>query len=802
MKTPEPDNDAAQGIKIDSDNSSTDKTQKPFNPLMDWRFWRLEFTRNDMNVLPNGNHNFSPLEYWYPGAVLSNPDNGGFSALEPVTLAIHGESTKWLRYHLNSLDITNPEDPGRPFIYLPIDLWTSYETLSPLYSYTHNFGLNWKIQQNENDDQMLYGAIAGFLGGDTWIPANSMDREPAQSWGASYKRRSMAPSPEGGISSGFSGINRLPARVFYEGISHQRTFTTLNGYESGNRNTIYLGQNITENLNSSVLYQHLDRDHFGIETGNKDDKTLHGGSDSVLFTMASIDPEHEKFSYGVNAGYAHKKYSQNNKNPVVLDLEDEIVYGKIPEPSESHTWFAANNLNFNKITRMWIFDVSAFSRMRVEGVHKKNLYVNNITAHTFNHVAYDVTIYDNNDVYSQYLIRENPEIQFTKQWQSIQLEITAGGLFESGFSSGKYLLTRFDPTAGIKLFSNPGNKWEVYTGIQHDAIPVSSDELMFLNPDSPSGGRYSWTDSNGNGIPEAAERGTLYNKTGGKYHTLSKNMKYPTRDELYFGIAHNFSKKWRAMISVQGKRYTNLYNVEFDPSVNSGYSEIARGDVAGGVLYNRSLNAMGKELYMLTNSTHDGYHAGIEIQLLKKNDEKDPWFAQLGLGTYYSQAYTISGNGPDYNDMGRFAESSADPNKQLHNLAVTDGERGYLINILFGFNAGPLTLANTVRYRDGEPFGHMVIAQGLNQGPVIIQNQNRSQPPDGVPRYTFALTWDVRLALKLPVGKTSTTLSFDVYNLLDSRSELYEYTLPNERYRDPIETVTGRSYRLMLHMYW
>jgi|GEM_PF-1799557 len=774
--------------------------ENKFIPLADWRFWSLEFTRNDINILPNGNHNFSPLEYWFPGAILSNPDNGGFAALEPVTLAIHGESVKWLRFRLNGLDITNPEDPGRPLVYLPVDLWSSYRVLSPLYSYNKDFGLNWATRQ-EKSGLMVFGGIAGFLGGVPLVPPKFMDREPAQDWGANEKRRSMAMSPEGGISASFAGLNQLPATVFFEGISQRRTFTTLDGYETGNRYTVYLGQDVDEKYAASVFYQHLDRNHFGIETGNSDDKSLHGGTDSLLLTLAAINPD-AKFSYGVNAGYGHKKYEQNNPHPTVLDLEDEIVYGKIPEPSESHSWFVTNNLDFNKIHQLWIFDVDVFSRVRLEGLHRQNLYPENRIAHSFNKVASDIIVYDSNPMYSQYLARVNPGAKLTAHWQTLNLEISAGALLESGFSARRYLLTRIDPVAGIKLFSNPGNPWEIYTGYQHDAIPVSNDELTFLNPDSASGARYSWTDTNSNGIPEAFETGTMYNRTGGKYHTLAKNMKFPTRDELYLGVIRNFSPKWRAMFSVQGKLYGNLYDVVFDPSVNSGYSAISRPDMAGGVLYNRDISAMGNELYQLTNRADNGYFAGVEIQVLKKNDKDDPWFVQLGLGAYYSEAHTIAGNSPDYNDMGQFAESGADPNKRLNTLAVTDSNRGYLVNLLLGFHSGPFSLANSLRYRDGQPLGHMVVAQGLTQGPTIVQNQNRADPPNGTPRYTFAMTWDIRLTLQVPAQKFNTSFSLDVYNVLDSRTELYEYTLPNERYRDPVETVTGRSYRLLVHMRW
>ncbi|MDH4199064.1 MAG: hypothetical protein OEV66_01670 [Spirochaetia bacterium] len=783
-----------------SGENNTSPEEEKFVSVAGWRLWNIEFTRNDMNVLPNGNHNFFPLEYWAPNAILSNPDVGGFSLMEPVTLSIEGESVKWLRFHLNSLDISDPLDPGRPFIYMPIDLWSTYRILSPLYSYTSNSGLNWDIENNKTGGGMANVGAAGYMGGGSWVPDFFQD-DPAQNRGAPSKVRAMAPSPEGSVGASFKGINNLPGQIFYEGIAQRRTFVLLNGYETANRNTVYMGQNLSESLDISGIYQHLDRDHYGIETGNTDTNTLTGGTDSFLLTLSPIMPEKQKFSWGLNAGYGFKKYTQNNPDPMVYSMINEIVYGKMPLPMQSHTGFFTNNLNFNEIAKLWIFDVSAYSRFRFEAVQEQLLLKNNMTAQTCNNSPADITIYNSSGPYTQYLVRLNPEVKLERQWESWNLTLSGGGLMESGFASKQYLLTRLDPTAAIKLSSKRGSPWEIYTGLQHDAIPLSEQELAFLNPGSPSGARYSWND-NGDGIPQSGENGTLYNVTGGKYHTLSKSMKYPARDELYLGIANNFSKNWSAALTLHGKYYTNLYFVGFDPSVDSGYNLISSPEVTDGRLYNRSPSAFGHELYMLTNSANPGYYASIEIQILKKNDRKDPWFFQISTEACYAQAYTIPGNGPEYNDMGQYAESSANPNKQKNTLAITDGERAYLVNILFGFNLGPFSIANTMRYRDGQPWGSMLVPAGLSDGPVIVQDQNRASPPYGTPRYTYALTWDVKFRYELAGEKQKTALTFDVYNLLDSRTELYEFTYNEQNRRLPLESTTGRSFRIMLHMQW
>jgi hypothetical protein len=774
-----------------------------YDSVVDWKLWEIHFTQKDISVLPNGNHNFYLLEYWYPGVVLSNPDNGGFSILEPVTISIHGESVEWNRYRLNSLDITNPADPGRPLIYIPIDLWNKFSVLSPLHSYTNDFGFNWNIAPPKNHGGV--GAVGGtaFVGGDTWVTPESMDREPAQLWGAYEARRSMEQNGDYVLGTRYMAIPELPGYIFYEGIHQKRSFPLLDGTDTGNRNTVYLAQNINPEMTFSAIFQHIDRDHFGIETGNPDEYSLHGKSNAVLLTINPENPENKKFSYAFNTGFLASKFEQNNNQPLTVDLVDEVLYGKIPEPKDTKTWFVGNNLNFNDIGSIWIFDFSVFSRIRVEGMHEQNLYPGDMIARTYNGLPYDVTFYSSNSEYSQYLTRLNPEALFEKKWDNIQLDIRAGLFLENGFSGSEYLLTRFDPTGSIKLASKPGSKWEVFTGIQHDAIPVSSSELTFLNSQSPSGGRYVWNDANGDGIPQASETGNIYNTTGGSYHTLSEDLKFPTRDEVYFGILHNFSEKWHAMLSIHGKLYSNMYIVDFDPAMgDSGYEEINRPDINGGILYNRDVSAMGDEIYMLSNTGKDGYFASAEIQILKKNRPRDPWFMQFSAGAYYAQAYTIPGIGPDYNDMGQFAESSADPNKRLNTLAITDSERGYVVSILLGFNLGPFSIANTLRYRDGQPFGYMTIAEGLTQGPTIIQGGERSNPPNGMPRFTFAMTWDIRLRYIIQNSDTKIAISLDIFNVLDSRTEIYEYTLLDEQYRDSVESVTGRTARIMMHMYW
>jgi hypothetical protein len=297
--------------------------------------------------------------------------------------------------------------------------------------------------------------------------------------------------------------------------------------------------------------------------------------------------------------------------------------------------------------------------------------------------------------------------------------------------------------------------------------------------------------------------GNIYNTTGGQYHRVDPALELPSKNEFYLGLKSPFANLWETTFSIHGKQHVNLLTVKYAPDFDAGISEVSRSDISTGIGFNRDASSAGKEHYILTNQSEPAYYAGMEIQLLKKESADSKWFINFTIGAYLQQAKTVIGNGPDYNDIGQISESSADPNKQINTLARTDFDRAYVIHFLFGFHPFKnMSVSNILRYRDGEPFGQIYIVEGLNQGPTIIQNQERSQPPLGMPRFTFFTSWDIRLLYKVPVLSGKINISFDIFNVLNLHTELSENTFYGEAWRDPLESSMERSFKIALGYTW
>ncbi|MDH5717234.1 MAG: hypothetical protein OEZ22_06315 [Spirochaetia bacterium] len=768
---------------------------------VNWSLINPIFSPETFEMLPNTSHFGSFLEYVYPGAILSNPDTAGFSLLEPVTINTHGESVKWQKYYINSMNISNPGMPGKPLIYMPEHLFNSFQVNSQLRSYRKDHGYNWQVNTAQEKSGKLYLSNPGHIGGPTWMPSE-FDREPAQEWGAAEKTRRFGPSLETAFDYSFEGINEKKARIFYESIYHNRTFLNLDDYENGYRNTLYFSHQLSENKDMALYYQNIQRDHYGIETGHNDENSLKENSNALLIQFYKPKDSNQNNYYLFSAGFIQNDLTQNSKDSMVIDLFEKALFYKNLTPETKNSWFSEFHYNLLDFNKLLSFALSSENSLRIEGSHVKQTFNNNILARTYYGQPLDITIFETNNPYHQEIIKLYSSIILEQKFKKADIQLTAGLQSETAFSNFNFSIFRIEPNASLSLNYFLTKNLHLFSGLQHDAIPLTLEEVSFLNKKSLSGARYNWND-NGNDVPEKNEAGNVLSKTGGLYHVKNNNLSYPSREEIYTGISYDFLKYWRYFFSVHAKRFTGLYFVDYDSSVNSGYSKITRSDSEIGYLYNRDINSFGNEIFQLTNSSENGYYAAAETQILKKYDSNSPWFIQISIGGYYAQAKTIMGNGYDYNDMGQFDESSANKNKQLNTLARVDFDRGYTGHLLFGAKFFKQFLwSNILRYRDGQPFGELLIVEGLTEGPVLIQNKNRSNPPVGMPRFTYALSWDVRLAYDHVFKDKEFTVSLDIYNLLDSRAELYEYTLSSEKYRDALETGGRRSYRLNMSYKW
>ncbi len=773
-------------------------------PVAVWNFQNLAFTGNDIARLPNGGHTFSLLESWYSGAILSNPDTGGFSLVEPHDISLHGESNRWQRYRYNNHDLSDPGHPGRPFIDLPVRFWNTFSIHSPLSLYLHEQGYQWNFHPLNDGRTFLALANPGHLGGDSWIPVGFSDREPSTAWGASPERRKFGPSVEGSAGYAFSGIGGNPAMAMYELDRHTRTFMKLSGYEEAYRQTFLYSQSLPSGQ-FDFMYQGSERDQAGIETSQDPSLALAGGYHALFAGYEAANQDHE---LSLNLGYRFDRYLQKKDSPMVWDLYDEILYRNPHRPYEQTATFFGARYQKNNLASFSQGAINGIIYTRIERVAAKSLYQDNLLARTYLGSPADMTVFENSAPYAHDMVRLSPTGEYIAGISGGSMQIRGGVQYE-GFlpespESKKNRFGLLAPVASVRLEKNLG-KWNLYTGAQSDAIPLTNDVAVFANASAPTGTRYFWNDD-GDLIPEANETGGLINRTGGAFHRVDENLKPARRNEIYLGTGKPIANLWSIAFSAHLKHFQNLYTIVYDPEMgyaNGGYSRVNRPDTREGYAYNRDPAAAGHELYLLTNRTEPGLYANLELQILKMESVSSHWFVNFIAGAYYGQAETIIGNGPDYNDMGRISESSADPNKQINQLARIDFDRSYVGHVIAGWRPfDGFVWSNLIRYRDGEPFGQMMALEGLSQGPVIVQNQNRSEPPDGMPRFTYYFCWDMRFSYHKPVSGGRLESFFDIYNLIDSRSELYEYSIAGEQFRDSVETRGGRTYRAMISYYW
>lgn len=105
-------------------------------------------------------------------------------------------------------------------------------------------------------------------------------------------------------------------------------------------------------------------------------------------------------------------------------------------------------------------------------------------------------------------------------------------------------------------------------------------------------------------------------------------------------------------------------------------------------------------------------------------------------------------------------------------------------------------MTNVLRYRDGEAMAGYQVVTGLAQGPIIVPTEERGGGLSGVGRHTYSFAWDLRLRYDAVLFGNKAWAFLDVYNLLNSRTELAEYPMVGTAYRDPVEQGIQRSMRL------
>ena len=629
--------------------------------------------------------------------------------------------------------------------------------------------------------------------------ARTFDREPVQDWGAPEFRRHFSPGYEWNLGYSFSGLLAKPALVSLEFISHNRNFINSPDTENNTRISSFFMQEFSQNDALFLIYQGRLNEYEGIENRQSSENLLSSQKHHFILgydSHTSSGKHTWEYHLGFGLGFENAPLKDND---FYTDLKDEVINpAPLRLPGKSITFFIDSRIERNNLHLLKEFPNTRLhirSPIRFEFLQQSKPLGSFKIVRTLDAIPLDVFIFDKDTESFNSLLRARPSL--ISEWEVKKLEIVLDFslLSEQILNSSKKNLFRASLASSLKLVydTNPG-KLRLFLGLGHKPIPMGLSESQFLNSDSESGARFRWTDQNQDGLFQENERGGILERRGSKYNNKDKNLKHPVLEEAYLGADYRFLKKYKAVINIATRWIRNLYWVNYPKDFDSGYVRVSRQDTHSGFLYNRVPGSYGQENYILTNRDKDSTYLALEIQLIKEAISSW-WFVNITLGGYLHLTYNLAGNGTRQNDIGFYSQESADPNQNLALSGRSHYDRGYMANFIFGFYlTRGLSLTNTIRYRDGVPFGEYIIAYGLSQGPIAVMNGERANYLEGVGRYTFYLNWDIRIRYEFK----NFEIFLDIYNFLDSRTETLEDPFEGETFRDPLDSTIPRSFKFTI----
>ena len=762
---------------------------------------KVTFKDHDVLHLPAGSNTGSLLEHWYISSVVANQEKGGFSTTEDLILNTHGSSLRWQKYWLHDMDISDPLNEGQAFIDIPFKAWSEFN-IRPLAShYGDQGGYQWRIMPGSISDKQeglkTDVSIVSHLGGPTFMVPRTFDREPSQAWGAPEFRRHFSPSYELSLGYPFPGLFSRPAFGFVEFLSHNRNFINIgNGTENNFRVSLLMAQELPQKAIFFLAYQGRLNEYLGVEDRHISENLLSSQRHHLVLAYdSSIDPIRDDWEYHVGFGLGFEGAKKKGDH-FHTDLRNEIINpAPIRLPDQSTVFFIDSRVERNDLFYFKEFlstKIHIRSPIRFELVGQEKEIESFRVIRTLDTIPLDVLIFDKDVKTLDTLFRLRPSLVSESEVKDVEIILDISLLYEQIINSSKTTLFRASPASSLKLNYNiKATDVRLFLGLQHEPIPMGISESQFLNSDSQSARRFRWIDQNQDNQFQDQEQGGILRRSGGAYHNKSRSLKHPSLEEAYLGADYRFLKKFKAVINVSAKWIRDLYWVDHPDDFDPGYERINRENIHSGSLYNRNPGSYGEEVYSLTNRNKDSTYLALELQLLKEAISSW-WFFNISLGGYLHLAHNLAGNGAFRNDIGFYSEQSADPNQNLVLEGRTDYDRGYMVNIIFGFYIMEgLSLSNIIRYRDGVPLGEFMIAHGLSQGPIAIMNEKRANGLEGIGRYTFYLNWDIRIRYTFK----NFEFFLDIYNLLDSRTETLEDPFKGETFRYPLDSTIPRSFR-------
>ncbi len=348
------------------------------------------------------------------------------------------------------------------------------------------------------------------------------------------------------------------------------------------------------------------------------------------------------------------------------------------------------------------------------------------------------------------------------------------------------------PTAHLRKQFGDEGRLVGLAGYRRSANRLNLDLLAYGDPAAPTAVVSRWLP-----FPLAAPAaiGPLVDRvgpgTGGDqtFSRIAPNLKRPVTDEYVLGLDSQQLSWLRVGLTGILRRETNLIGavdvgVPLGSYTTLGVPDPGRDFVTAEddqivTVYSRIPATFGQNRYLLTNP---GQQAATAYALkLTAESSFDRLFMLFGAtAATGTGAAGYRGYGPLENDQDAVGEVFTNPNAESSARGRLFADRAFTIKwtTVYRF-PWDLRVGAVARYQDGQPFARLIVAPGLNQGADFVRAY-----PNGVNRFTFTGTLDVRVQKGFAVGRTRLDAVADFYNFVTRSNEVEEYVVTGPRFRE------------------
>ncbi len=748
-------------------------------------------SRTQLDLLPGGGFLPAFFESYAPGATLLNDEGNGFSLLEAPRVYSAGESPDQFRWRVGGFAIDSALEAGTPTVRIP-SLAASALRLS-------GNGLDWQLHpEKTTGHRFLLSTALPRLGG-VWHWGRHLVPNLAGERGgvvASERRRfggngnlswRWDPPGLGGASWRAAADLALQERWFNDPQHADRPYA-----ERGALASLLLFRPPRPGTSAPELLlaaEWLSRDHLGAEWGRLPGETLSQQRQALVVGVGQ-----EKATGGWRAVW---QVEHEQRTPQQADLVKEVI-----DPDGEGIWPFCR----------WGSRTALSARF--QGNLRRRLGVLHLTPRI--ELLLSPT-WGSDGTYG-----DAPMFLAGQPWRAVRWQkgsdwrrLGLDGLLATSWdlalggpwqASGDLLLrgqglvsqsplapTPFFWTAGFTFaLRHEGRRSRLLAeiGSQPETFPLSGAD--FLVTAAPSATIHDWNDSDHDRQLDAGEEGPVRWLSGGRFHGLAPGTALPRRERLMVGFRQRLSGVWDLGLHGMLRRERDGLWVMADNE--RGVTRPVEGVPVFFV-------TAPPDAFILGNRTfgRDPFYAQFLLDISASRSRL--WQFRFSFMAHMGMAQTPFGNGPSA-DVRSIGEAMADPNARTFAFGRVDGDRAFVAKLHGTWQLGrALSVAGSMRYRDGTPFAFLAVARSENGQALYYQTIKGEDEhgKKGGPREDCL--WDLSLAVhwRFFLAGRSCRLSLQGFNLLDWGSELAEDVFAGNL-RRALELDMPRSLRLLLEV--